>query len=73
MDPKVTLQHLLDAYAERDLARVSVHANDLEQWLADGGFAPEVDAAALLQISSLLNELAMECLNEGLSLRRKGH
>jgi len=41
MDPNATVQRLLEAIDDHDLEAAREAADDLSNWLARGGFAPD--------------------------------
>jgi hypothetical protein len=44
MDPNATLYALLEAIADGDFDALNMRAENLADWLRNGGFAPDVPA-----------------------------
>ena len=56
MDPNETLRNLLDA----ETADVAEHAKALGDWIAKGGFMPEIDRTAFFLLMRGIESLAQQ-------------
>ncbi len=58
MNPSDTLEDMLAAFTRRDYAQASEHAENLREWLSNGGFMPTIGQAAITMMIGLLRDYA---------------